>query len=120
MLCLRKNVVIPHDAETQTSNAFVRFLTSEAARLGVASPLMLPDEAGSSVRVRYAPMQRLLTHADELFLQREGCPEAAMKLRREHRRCYREFLNNLRREIRQARRLRGLAMASAGTWDFRS
>jgi hypothetical protein len=51
-------------------------------------------------------------------LRREGCPEAALRLRREHRRCYREFLADLRREIREARRLRGLAMASGGNWDF--
>ncbi len=41
----------------------------------------------------------------------------AVRLRREHRRCYREFLANLRRDIRTARRLQGLAMASAGEWD---
>ena len=118
MLRFRKNVGILREAETHTHNAFVRLLASEAVRLGMDSPLLLPDECGSSVRVRYAPMQRLLTRADERFLQRQGCPQAAMKLRREHRRCYREFLDNLRREIRQARRLRGLAMASAGNWDF--
>ena len=118
MLRFRKSGAIPRAAETQIHNAFVRLLASEAVRLGVAPPLMLPDEAGPSVRVRYAPMQRLLTQADERFLRREGCPEAAMRLRREHRRCYREFLADLRREMRQARRLRGLAMASAGNWDF--
>jgi hypothetical protein len=118
MLRFRKHVGIPREAETQIRNAFVRLLSSEAARLGVTSPVMLADETGASVRERYAPMQRLLTHADERFLQREGCPEAAMRLRREHRQCYRGFLANLRREIRQARRLRSLAMASAGSWDF--
>jgi hypothetical protein len=118
MLCLRKNVGIPSRPEAQIRNAFVRLLTSEAMRLGVSSPPISPDEGRSSARERYAPMQRLLTLADEHFLQREGCPKAARKLRREHRRCYREFLADLRREIRQARQLRGLAMASAGNWDF--
>jgi hypothetical protein len=118
MLRLRKNVGIPREKEMHIHNPFVRLLASEAVRLGVASPLTLIDEAGSSVWVRYAPMQRLLTQTDEQFLRREGCPEAAMRLRREHRRCYRGFLANLRREIRQARRLRGLAMASADSWDF--
>lgn len=118
MLRLGKNVGIPRGPETQVRNRFLRLLASEAVRMGVASPLMLPDEAGSSARARYAPMPRLLTHADEQFLRREGCPEAALRLRREHRQCYREFLANLRSEIRQARRLRGVAMASAGDWDF--
>jgi hypothetical protein len=63
-------------------------------------------------------MQRLLSHADEQYLQGKGCPEAAVKLGREHRQCYREFLSDLRRDIREGRRLRGLAMASAGIWDF--
>jgi hypothetical protein len=118
MLRLRKNAEIPREPETQARNVFVRLLTSEVVRTGVASPLMLLGEDGPSVRARYAPMQRLLTRVDEQFLRRQGCPEAAMRLRREHRRCYREFLADLRREIRQARRLRGLAMASAGSWDF--
>jgi hypothetical protein len=118
MLRLRKSSGIPREAETHIHNAFVRLLASEAMRLGMDSQLLLPDECGSSVRVRYAPMQRLLTRADERFLQRQGCPKAATKLRRDHRRCYREFLDNLTRDIRQARRLRGLAMASAGNWDF--
>lgn len=108
---------IPREPETQVRNSFVRLLASEAVRLGVASPLMLPDE-GPSLRARYAPMQRLLTQADEQFLRREGCPEVALRLRHEHRRCYRQFLADLRREIREVRRLRGLAMASAGHWDF--
>ena len=118
MLRLRKSCGIPRQAETQIRNVFVRMLAFEAVRLGVASPLLLPDDAESSARVRYAPMQRLLTRADERFLQREGCPEAARKLRREHQRCYREFLEDLRRDIRHARRLRNLAMASSGNWDF--
>jgi hypothetical protein len=89
MLRLCKSGIIPSGPETQIRNAFVRLLASEAVRLGGASTLMLVDEAGASVRERYAPMQRLLTHADERFLRREGCLEAAMRLRREHRRCYR-------------------------------
>ena len=70
MLRLRKNVGIPREAETQIHNAFVRRLAFEAVRLGVESPLMSSDEAESSARLRYAPMQRLLTHADEQFLRR--------------------------------------------------
>jgi hypothetical protein len=62
-------------------------------------------------------MQRLLTQDDEHFLWCQGVPRAALKIRREHRRLYREFLANLRRDIRRARRLQGLAMASAGKWD---
>jgi hypothetical protein len=100
------------------SNPFVRLLASEAAHFGVASPLMSVDQTGLPARVRYAPMQRLLSRDDEHFLLRAGCRKAAVQLRREHRRCYREFLRNLKRELRNARRLQSLAMASTGQWDF--
>ena len=99
-------------------NTFVRLLASRAARLGVEVPQLLSSEVEPPARMRYAPMQRLLSVDDECFLRHEGVPAAAVRLRREHRRCYREFLANLRREIRKARRLQSLAMASAGEWDF--
>ncbi len=99
-------------------NTFVRLLTFRAADLGVKSPLILFGQPELPARERYEPMQRLLTTDDEIFLRKQGCPEAAARLRREHQRYYREYLANLKREIRSARRLQNLAMASAGKWDF--
>lgn len=113
MSLFRKKRVI----DSEIGNGFVRLLTFEAVKLGVEAPRFLPNDCEPSPRLRYAPMQRLLTWDDECFLRREGVPAAAARLRREHRRCYREFLTNLRRDIRTARRLQGLAMASAGQWD---
>jgi len=117
MLRFSKNAEIsPPEARIQ--NAFVRLLASETIRRGRLSLPVSLGESEFSVRARYAPMQRLLTRADENFLCRQGCPKAAAKLRREHRQCYWEFLARLRREIRQSRQLRGLAMASADEWDL--
>ena len=96
----------------------MRLLASEAIRLGIDSPLLWSQETEFPARDRYAPMQRLLTSEDERFLASQGVPQAAAKLRRDHRRCYWEFLANLKGDIRRARRLQGLAMASAEKWDF--
>jgi hypothetical protein len=101
-------------------NGFVRRLTLESARLGTdLPPIIMSDEQGFSVRERYAPMQRLLAQDDELFLKQQGFPTAGRKLRRLHRNCYFDYVTNLTREIRAARRLRALAMASEEKWSFR-
>jgi len=104
--------------DARPRNAFLRLLTSEAARYGIRSSSSLCNNSEISTRLRYAPMQRLLARSDINFLERLGCSKAAAKLRREHRQCYWQFLAELRRDIRDARRLRGLAMASAERWDF--
>lgn len=94
-------------------------LAAESARLGGDTPLALPlDEQERPVRERYAPMQRLLAQDDELFLIEKGARAAAKKLRREHRSCYFDYVNRLTREIRAARRLRTVAMASQEHWTF--
>ena len=118
MLRFGKKTLIAHELDAEISNTLVRLLASEAARLGVDTPLRLPHDTESPARLRYAPMQRLLTRDDERFLDRAGVPHAAVRLRREHRRCYREFLANLKHDVRIARQLRGLAMASTEQWDF--
>jgi hypothetical protein len=81
---------------------------SESARLGAEIPLppMLEQEEGSSVRERYAPMHRLLAQDDDLFLVGQGFPNAAKKLRREHRHCYFRYLACLTQEIRDASKAR--------------
>lgn len=63
-------------------------------------------------------MHRLLTQEDELFLKREGLAATARRLRREHRICYFSYVNRLTREIRAARKLHALAMASKQHWSF--
>jgi hypothetical protein len=101
------------------NNAFVRMLTAESARLGADAPLMpILDQQGSPVRERYAPMHRLLAQEDELFLIQQGFPAAAKRLRREHRGCYFGYVRRLTREVRAARRLGALAMASEENWNF--
>ena len=100
-------------------NPFIRMLAAESARLGTDTPLLrMLDEEGFSVRERYAPMHRLLAQDDELFLMGLGFPAAAKKLRREHRSCYFGYVTRLTREIRSARRLGALAMASKEHWSF--
>jgi hypothetical protein len=64
-------------------------------------------------------MQRLLARDDELFLIEQGARASARRLRREHRSCYFDYVNRLTREIRAARRLRTVAMASQEHWSFR-
>jgi hypothetical protein len=71
-----------------------------------------------SVRVRYAPMTRLLSRDDEIFLVEQGFPGCARSLRRQHRNCYFAYVKGLAREIRGARRLRTMAMASQENWSF--
>jgi len=80
--------------------------------------LAMLDDQGFSVRERYAPMHRLLAPEDELFLMQRGFPISAGQLRREHRSCYFGYITRLTREIRAARRLSALAMASKGNWRF--
>jgi hypothetical protein len=105
---------------SEIKNGFVRMLAVRAARLGAEIPLppMLEQEEGTSVRERYAPMHRLLTQDDDLFLVGQGFPNAAKKLRREHRHCYFRYLACLTQEIRDARKLSTLAMASKRHWSF--
>jgi hypothetical protein len=110
----------PHsERRPHINNGFIRVLALESIRLGADLPLtvMLPTE-GPSVRERYAPMHRLLTQEDELFLKKQGLAATAKKLRREHRICYFNYLARLAREIRMARQLHGLAMASTEHWSF--
>ena len=109
---------------SEIKNRFVRMLALRAARLGAEIPLpptleqQEEEGGGASVRERYAPMHRLLTQDDDLFLAGQGFPGAAKKLRREHRHCYFRYLACLTREIREARKLSTLAMASKRHWSF--
>lgn len=94
-------------------------LALESARLGTdLPPILTLGEERSSVRERYAPMHRLLAPDDELFLERQGLPAVAKRLRHEHRKCYFGYLNRLTHEIRTARNLHSLAMASKENWNF--
>jgi hypothetical protein len=94
-------------------------LAAESTRLGADIPLMqMLDQQGSSVRERYAPMRRLLVLEDEVFLVRQGLPAAAKQLRQEHRSCYFGYVRRLSSEVRSARRLAALAMASQQNWSF--
>ena len=94
-------------------------LALESERLGADLPLLpLFDEEGSAVRERYAPMHRLLAEDDELFLMAQGFRLAAKRLRHEHRNCYFCYLTGLTREVRTARKLGALAMASKQNWSF--
>jgi hypothetical protein len=105
--------------DSQINSGFIRLLASESARLGADPPLILTlDEDGPSVGERYAPMCRLVSQDDELFLLRQGFPKEATRLRHEHRRCYFAYVTRLTREIRAARKLQALAMASRENWSF--
>jgi hypothetical protein len=106
---------------SQINNAFIRALALESARLGAdLPPILTLGEQGSSVRERYAPMHRLLAQDDELFLERQGLPAVARRVRRQHRNCYFGYLTRLTHEIRTARKLHALAMASTENWSFRT
>jgi hypothetical protein len=101
------------------NNAFVRRLALESVRLGAdTSLIMMLGEREFSVRERYAPMHRLLAQDDELLLIRQGFPALGKQLRREHRSCYFGYVKRLTQEIRAARRLGALAMASKENWSF--
>ncbi len=105
--------------DSEIKNRFIRMLALKSARLGLdLPPLSTLDEEGNSARARYAPMHRLLTQDDDLFLVGQGFRDAAKKLRREHRNCYFDYLARLRRELRAGRKLGTLAMASKGNWSF--
>jgi hypothetical protein len=107
--------------DSEIKNGFIRLLALKSARLGPELPhLPMLDEEGSSVRLRYAPMYRLLAQDDDLFLIRQGLGKAARRLRQEHRSCYFGYLARLTREIRAARKLGTLAMASKENWSFRT
>jgi hypothetical protein len=98
-------------------NRFLRLLAAESARIQAGAPLRI-DEERSSIFERYAPMHRLLGREDELFLVRQGLPLAAKRLRRNRRSCYFGYVRLLGREIRAARKLGALAMASKQNWSF--
>jgi hypothetical protein len=105
--------------DLRINNGFIRLLAAESVRFAADAPLALMlDEAGFSVSERYAPMQRLLAPDDELFLVGNGAPTSAKRLLREHRHCYFGYLRRLSREVRAARRLRTIAMASQEKWSF--
>lgn len=101
------------------SNSFIRMLALKSTHLGaeVTPPAML-EEGEYALRERYSPMHRLLAPDDELFLIQQGFRIAAKRLRREHRGCYFGYVTRLTHEIRRARRLRALAMASQEHWSF--
>jgi hypothetical protein len=106
---------------SQINNPFIRALALESARLGAdLPPILTHGEQGPSVRERYAPMHRLLAQDDELFLKRHGLQAVARRVRHQHRNCYFGYLTRLTREIRTARKLHALAMASKENWNFRT
>jgi hypothetical protein len=105
--------------DSHINNGFIRRLALESARLGPDVPLLpVAGEDGWSVRQRYAPMYRLLADDDELFLRKQGHRSAAKRLRLAHRSCYFRYLKVLATEIRAARKLGTLAMASQEHWSF--
>jgi hypothetical protein len=107
------------EQDPQISNAFIRALALESTRLGAdLPPILTLSEQGPSVRERYAPMHRLLAQDDELFLERQGLPAVARRVRRQHRNCYFGYLSRLTLEIRTARKLHALAMASKQNWSL--
>ncbi len=109
------------EQDLHINNPIIRLLAAESARTGTEMPFNpMIDEQGFSVRERYAPMHKLLAEDDELFLKQQGFPGSAKRLRREHRSCYFGYVNRLTREVRAARRLRTLAMASQENWSFRA
>ncbi len=119
MLRFRLIQTVHSERRSQIKNGFIRVLALESVRLGADLPLTLTVGVEStSVRERYAPMHRLLTQEDDLFLRRQGLAAIAKRLRREHRTCYFSYVTRLTREIRTARQLHGVAMASKEHWSF--
>jgi len=94
-------------------------LAFESARLTSDLPSLagLHEQEGT-LRERYAPMHRLLCQDDELFLESQGFKTLARQVRRDHRRCYFDYVTRLAGEVRGARRLRALAMQSREQWSF--
>lgn len=110
---------VPFGNESDIHNGFIRFLAGKSQYTGHDIELAIRQEAGFSVHDRYAPMRRLLNEDDEIFLDRRGARNVAMRLRRAHRRCYFGYIALLTREVRQVRRLQTAAMASQKHWNFR-
>jgi hypothetical protein len=102
-------------------NRFIRLLAVELARIQTDVRADVPvriDAERSAVFERYAAMIRLLAEEDEIFLTQQGLPSTAKRLRREHRSCYFGYVTRLGREVRAARKLGALAMASKENWSF--
>jgi hypothetical protein len=100
-------------------NILRRIAESECARLGIENPPLFFGQVDSP-RVRYMPMQRLLLREDR-FLARNGVSRRVSRtLWKAHLACYRIFLKQLRRDVRQSRRNTSSAMAAARDWEFRS
>ncbi len=106
--------------DLRINNGFIRLLAAESARLEASARVAWTlDEPELSVRERYAPMHRLLSQEDALFLRSQGAAPALIpRLRREHRGCYFDYVRRLTAEVRSARKLRALAMASQENWSF--
>ncbi len=103
------------------SNRFIRMLAFESARIGPDAPILsLIEEPAYAVTDRYAPMARFLAQDDVLLLVQHGLQAQSIQLRRERRSCYFEYVTLLTQEVRVARRLRTLAMASTERWSFRT
>lgn len=85
--------------------------------LTLDEPLGPPSPAPHPVSP-YAPMLRLLDDADERFLSRHGSPQAAGRIRRDHRRCFVGYLTLLARDVRALRRQRIQSMQSNEIRNF--
>lgn len=119
MLLFSSLSTVHSQRDSHIKSPFIRILAMESARLRADMPLVaMLDEQGLSVCERYAPMHRLLALDDELFLRQQGFPAFAKGLRRLHRNCYFGYVTRLTQEIRAARRLQTLAMASRENWSF--
>jgi hypothetical protein len=107
------------DHDLKINNSLIRLLAAESVRLGRSAELSLSfDEQEMSVRERYAPMYRLLAKDDDFFLAQQGAPALSRQLRCDHRTCYFDYVRRLAAEVRSARKLRALAMASRKNWNF--
>jgi len=106
--------------DLRINNGFIRLLAAESARLEASAQVAWSLDAPElSVRERYAPMHRLLAPDDAAFLRNQGAAPALIpKLRREHRGCYFDYVRRLTAEVRSARKMRALAMASQENWSF--
>jgi hypothetical protein len=104
--------------DRQITRAFRGLVDSEFRRLGIDPLPSVYFSEGASPRLRFSPMKRLLL-AENHFLSRARLPETAVRaLHRAHFACYRDYLNELRREVRRARRSDAVTMQLDGRWQF--